>query len=1139
MKVVYYLEPWIEMGWPGFRFGSLDGYLYKEISGLINEGHDVRLVVGDGLEQEAKRRGFKLSQLTHKVIRQKHLRKIFPDYYKASIAWYNETYTQEQEDAMCFMMKNVLEDFVPDIIVSWESPIPFMKKLFPEAVTLYSNYGAVSRHPFPATQAFDHVGLFKNSYIATQMAEVVNMPLTKLQAEMLSEFRNKTNHALKIHNPFKKMDLKNNGRFERCILLPLQVSGYYAFDGNVPYKSQFDFLCSVLEEVPHDTRVIVTEHNSFGSIFNDRTLGYLKGKYPHFFYHEKFTDVKGSSQYLLSMVDAVIGVTSSVLLQAVLLDKPIKVIGGSHITPFSCEHGLHRVERIVNRHKKGVYDSFIYHLLTKYWIFQEHNAQNGKWLSSFFEDLLIQHRAGGISSSFYVNRKVDDIKVMKTLIDEISLAPPTMLARKKTIIVRDETIMVRRTIQPTDDPIYRDSKNIIDDSEWVSFDIFDTLVKRTVAKPSDLFILVGEKEQDILNVSPEIFRHARITAERKVRSGSRLEEVTIDEIYLELNKTLKLTELQIKRVLKSEVDAECKVCVRRESGIELLEYARDNGKKVYLISDMYLLKPHIMAILLANGIQLDENHVYVSSEERLQKHSGNLFKHFLSTEKLKVKKGVHIGDHPKGDGEMPEQEGIKSIVLPKAIEKMKENKSFAGLVKQAESNLCASVTAALISNRLYDRVDQDTDGLSAGHIEHLGYSTMGPLLLGFAAWIKHDAQQRGITDLFFLARDGKVMKQAYDLYCSYTGSGAKSHYMYASRRSINVPLITSIEQIYEILGAPFAPCPLKVLLERRFGITSDMIPKNILVQVDINAEVARTDDTLYQKVSKLEEIILQNASEEKVLLEQYIKQVGLGGSNQAIVDIGYRGSMQESLSRLINQHLHGYYLVTKDEIGALPSSAYLANKVNKGEKFAFWQGVALAEWLTLDSDTSVVKFKAIGGKIVPEFAMQQSHDIFRAEVTNIVHGAAFAFMSEWLKSPHKKMVPNLDTVKSTYFELLANPGLNDVHLLEKSVLEDGYGGHEERRIIETISHKISKKELNELVRSSAWKGGANVLAASYKPSEVVAHIGKNDRKEIVFTLTAMKVTKRKLNKLVKEPYWFFNDSSNKSLRRLRHFFKPY
>ena len=51
--------------------------------------------------------------------------------------------------------------------------------------------------------------------------------------------------------------------------------------------------------------------------------------------------------------------------------------------------------------------------------------------------------------------------------------------------------------------------------------------------------------------------------------------------------------------------------------------------------------------------------------------------------------------------------------------------------------------------------------------------------------------------------------------------------------------------------------------------------------------------------------------------------------------------MQESLSRLTNQYLFGYYLVTKDEIGTLPSAAYLASKVNKRENFLSGKGLHL------------------------------------------------------------------------------------------------------------------------------------------------------------------------------------------------------
>ena len=155
------------------------------------------------------------------------------------------------------------------------------------------------------------------------------------------------------------------------------------------------------------------------------------------------------------------------------------------------------------------------------------------------------------------------------------------------------------------------------------------------------------REKEILKVSPEIFKHARVTAERKVRSKSSLEEINIKEIYDELNRTLNLSQVEIKKILEAEIAAECEVCIRRESGVDLLEYALKKDKKIFLISDMYMLKSHIMEILDKNNIKVSSNQVYVSSEVRLQKNTGNLFKHFLLNEGIKAKEGVHIGDHSK------------------------------------------------------------------------------------------------------------------------------------------------------------------------------------------------------------------------------------------------------------------------------------------------------------------------------------------------------------------------------------------------------------------------------------------------------------------------------------------------------------
>ena len=44
---------------------------------------------------------------------------------------------------------------------------------------------------------------------------------------------------------------------------------------------------------------------------------------------------------------------------------------------------------------------------------------------------------------------------------------------------------------------------------------------------------------------------ARVTAERKVRSKSSLEEIDIKEIYDELNRTLNLSQVELKKNIRS------------------------------------------------------------------------------------------------------------------------------------------------------------------------------------------------------------------------------------------------------------------------------------------------------------------------------------------------------------------------------------------------------------------------------------------------------------------------------------------------------------------------------------------------------------------------------------------------------------
>ena len=66
--------------------------------------------------------------------------------------------------------------------------------------------------------------------------------------------------------------------------------------------------------------------------------------------------------------------------------------------------------------------------------------------------------------------------------------------------------------------------------DTISFDIFDTLIERSVSKPTNIFEIVGEKV--LGKEHRREFLENRIRAEKKAREKSC--EITLDQIYEEI-----------------------------------------------------------------------------------------------------------------------------------------------------------------------------------------------------------------------------------------------------------------------------------------------------------------------------------------------------------------------------------------------------------------------------------------------------------------------------------------------------------------------------------------------------------------------------------------------------------------------------
>lgn len=238
-----------------------------------------------------------------------------------------------------------------------------------------------------------------------------------------------------------------------------------------------------------------------------------------------------------------------------------------------------------------------------------------------------------------------------------------------------------------------------DKYEYISFDVFDTLLMRPFWEPIDLFYILGgyAKSLNVVNNEQE-FMDIRIRAEEKARSRLKrsLEDVSLEEIYEVLKEFFGCCD-NIEDIMKHEMELELKYCYRRQSGYDLYCKAIKNNKKVICITDMYLSENMIKKLLVKNGfIQIEK--IYVSSEIRLGKYTGKLYQHVIkdlginSREKL-----LHIGDNYHSDVLMAKKNGLNACYFAKAKDLY--------LLKEGNDNIDVldyRIEKAIEVNRKYD-----------------------------------------------------------------------------------------------------------------------------------------------------------------------------------------------------------------------------------------------------------------------------------------------------------------------------------------------------------------------------------------------------------------------------------------------------
>lgn len=152
----------------------------------------------------------------------------------------------------------------------------------------------------------------------------------------------------------------------------------------------------------------------------------------------------------------------------------------------------------------------------------------------------------------------------------------------------------------------------------VTFDVFDTLVKRDATSFRDIVSLMDHEyfAQTQMHL-PFYFYRERIHAPKPAKKKSHGREASIENIYDVLH-------LKDKKLIQSiECKTEIRCAVQNPVIYEVYQYCLKSRKKIYAISDMYLPEKCIRQILEKCGYDIE--HIYVSQEYNASKYNSKLF----------------------------------------------------------------------------------------------------------------------------------------------------------------------------------------------------------------------------------------------------------------------------------------------------------------------------------------------------------------------------------------------------------------------------------------------------------------------------------------------------------------------------------
>lgn len=312
-----------------------------------------------------------------------------------------------------------------------------------------------------------------------------------------------------------------------------------------------------------------------------------------------------------------------------------------------------------------------------------------------------------------------------------------------------------------------------------SFDVFGTLLAGMDGQEPGFYTFLQKRLQDeayrqipsfIRNNFAPLRQNAKQMADRVFRTGG-AECVSLAQIYEVLAASV-LTDAHLLQIVK---DLECTELVRSVIGIDtnirLAQRLLAEGENVIFLADTVYSEPVIRKILVKCSMDFANVHCYCSCEWGKLQQTGSLFWKINQVTGIPRAAWTHFS--MSRENRMQAQRVGLTLWEPEGRKAGITQTDAAGdFVTQQMQRLAASAMPECKNEK-----------------ERIGCRIGAPILLAYVEWLLESARQLGLDRLFFVARDGYILKKLADLLIRQRGLSITTQYLYGSRKAWRVAAV--------------------------------------------------------------------------------------------------------------------------------------------------------------------------------------------------------------------------------------------------------------------------------------------------------------------------------------------------------------